>query len=73
MDVIKPVVAIQLARKVRVPRTDTFILIGYPVNHPRGRLNDKLVQTSTIIDIDGDKVETRNTIYDVMSWDPDGQ
>lgn len=41
-------------------------LFGHALNHPR--LGDCFVRTSSIQGIDGDKVETRNTIYNVLSW-----
>lgn len=41
----------------------------YPENHGAGsRLSGKKIITSAIVKIDGDIVETRNTIYEVESW-----
>lgn len=68
----KPVVTMQRARVVRVPKTKLNVLVGYPINHPRERLNDKQIQTSTIIKVDGDVYETHNTVYHILNWDNDG-
>jgi hypothetical protein len=69
MDAVKPVVAIRQAVIVNVAsEPGKRIMFGYPVNHPKERLNNKMIRTSNIISIDGDTVETKNTIYNVMDW-----
>lgn len=44
------------------------ILRGIPLNHPRNYLNGILIYTSSIQKHEGNIVETRNTIYNVMNW-----
>lgn len=45
---------------------------GIPVNHPRTELNGEIIHTSAIVSVSnvGDicTIETRNTIYNVLSW-----
>ena len=45
-------------------------LVEYPENHGLGNsLNGQIVQTSTIVSIHDNVVETKNTIYEVQSWE----
>lgn len=47
----------------------TQILYGLPVDHPREYLNNnERFHSSPVIKVDGDTVETENTIYKVLSW-----
>lgn len=59
---LKPIVSIQ----------DAIIIgsrmYGYPVNHPNMPVNGKQVVTSPILKVDGDRVETENSIYNVLNW-----
>lgn len=58
----KPVVKIKNARVFQNR------LIGVAIDHPREDLNGTEVRTSDIINYEGNKIETRNTIYMVESW-----
>ena len=60
---VKPIVNIK----------DAFIvngrMFGKPLNHPGlGVSNMRQAVTSPIIQVDGDRVETENTVYNVLSW-----
>jgi hypothetical protein len=60
---VKPIVNIK----------DAFIvngrMFGKPLNHPGlGVSNMRQVVTSPILQVDGDRVETENTVYNVLSW-----
>lgn len=46
-------------------------LWGRPVNHPVENLNDTLVWTSYIVAVRGNVVETKRSVYNVLSWDKD--
>lgn len=65
----KPTVAINKAHIGKWLGSNHDVLFGYPVNHPNERLNDKLIRTSKIVRTEAYIVETRNTIYHVMSWE----
>jgi hypothetical protein len=44
-------------------------MFGKPLNHPGlGVSNMRQVVTSPILKVDGDRVETENTVYNVLSW-----
>lgn len=45
------------------------MLRGRPVNHPNDSINGILIHTSPIVRTEGNLVETRNTVYNVLSWD----
>jgi hypothetical protein len=44
------------------------VLFGCPEDHPRQYLNGKDVHTSEILSMQGDRVETLNTVYMVQNW-----
>lgn len=44
-------------------------LWGRPENHPIESLNGIKIHTSPIKRVDGNLVETMNSIYNVLSWD----
>lgn len=48
------------------------ILCGTPINHPNQSLNGKDMHSSAIVRVDGNTVETRNTIYNVLDWHVNG-
>jgi hypothetical protein len=64
---VKPTVDIRDAW-FDVNYSEKKILRGIPVNHPRGYLNGVLVYTSNVQSHDGNIVETRNTVYNVLNW-----
>lgn len=47
---------------------DNQVLYGVPRNHPREYLNGKVIHSSAILRINGDEVETLNTVYKIKSW-----
>lgn len=59
---VKPIVSIQ----------DAIIIgsrmYGYPVNHPNLAHQGKQVVTSYILKVENDRVETENTVYNVLNW-----
>lgn len=44
-------------------------LWGKPVDHPREVWNGKLIHTSYIQAVRGNLVETKYSVYNVLSWD----
>lgn len=44
-------------------------LWGIPIDHPNESLNGNIVHTSYIVSIKDDIVETKRSIYKVLSWD----
>jgi hypothetical protein len=44
-------------------------LWGKPVNHPTESINGSLVHTSFIVKVEGNVVETKHNVYNVLNWD----
>lgn len=66
----KPLVLIRDAHIGKFDWGDYDVLYGTAINHPKDRLNGKLIHTSKIIKHSGDLVETQNTLYQVANWKP---
>ena len=73
---IKPEVRISGAKLV--PSFDGQYMVGtageYPADHGRGsQLSGQYIYTSNVVSVSEDKtrVETRNTVYIVESWETD--
>jgi hypothetical protein len=73
----KPVVQIKdasIGNSAWYPNRRT--LCGIPIDHPRERLNGKLIESSEIVEyipnevyMEGpETVETKNTVYKVLNW-----
>lgn len=63
----KPVVQVKEAHILDLNRFK--ILTGFTIDHPRIELNGRMgFRSSYIVKHEGDTVETRNTIYKVLSW-----
>ncbi len=66
---VKPVVDIKEASLGPFWGSGPEVLYGLVVNHPRSELNEKpLFHSSRVVRVDGDTVETLNTVYNVISW-----
>lgn len=44
-------------------------LWGIPTNHENETMNGKTIHTSYIVAIQGNLVETKRAVYNVLSWD----
>lgn len=67
----KPTVSIKNAKIVNFCGNDrlTGFVENYPANHGNGTaLSGEDVVTSTVLRVDENTVETKNTIYKVESW-----
>lgn len=64
----KPEVDITDASIIKWHGSDKEVLVGIPINHPNQYLNGQEIRSSAIVKIEGNTVETRNTLYNVLSW-----
>lgn len=44
-------------------------LWGIPVNHPSELMNGKITHTSYIVSLNGNVVETKRSVYNILNWD----
>jgi hypothetical protein len=65
---VKPIVDIEDALLGPYWGTTSILLFGSPRNHPKVHLNGVDMHSSTVLAVRGDRVETKNTIYNVLNW-----
>ncbi len=65
----KPVVDLKDAWIDSSMGKDCRFLWGRPTNHDIGALNGTLVHTSFIVAIEGNVVETKRSVYNILNWE----
>ena len=65
---LKRVVDMENASMGKYWGSDHIVLHGIPTNHPGEWLNNKYIRTSEVLSVNGNRVETLNTIYNVKNW-----